>query len=241
MDQDGSSGPTRTVPLRNLRPKSARFPHFLKAMPRRFGPYLQTDWRRPRLGPAFRMEGLGCTHREASGSPLPSPPSPGIECLTSACRPAARQDTWLGLMQQQGELVVNELSRNRSQRLQRNLKLMNIEATVLTGPGESLGRRLGPTFDRVLVDVPCSGTGRVWHGDPRTLERMEHAGGQEIGEAATDAAAFRNRSPQTRRHAGVFNLFSSERRKRVGVGKNPQRCHGRMDQAVHARTSRSGH
>ena len=71
-------------------------------------------------------------------------------------------------MRQQGELVVNELSRNRSQRLQRNLKMMNIDATVLTGPGESLGRRLGPTFDRVLVDVPCSGTGRIWLGDPRT-------------------------------------------------------------------------
>ena len=45
---------------------------------------------------------------------------------------------------------------------------MNIHATILTGPGESLGRRLGPTFDRVLVDVPCSGTGRVWLGEPRT-------------------------------------------------------------------------
>jgi 16S rRNA C967 or C1407 C5-methylase (RsmB/RsmF family) len=95
-------------------------------------------------------------------------PKPGDRVLDLCAAPGSKAGHLAWFMQQQGELVVNELSRNRSQRLQRNLKLMNIEATVLTGPGESLGRRLGPTFDCVLVDVPCSGTGRVWHGDPRT-------------------------------------------------------------------------
>ena len=95
-------------------------------------------------------------------------PQPGDRVLDLCAAPGSKAGHLAWFMQQQGELVVNELSRNRSQRLQRNLKLMNIEATVLTGPGESLGKRLGPTFDRVLVDVPCSGTGRVWHGDPRT-------------------------------------------------------------------------
>ena len=95
-------------------------------------------------------------------------PQPGDRVLDLCAAPGSKAGHLAWFMRQQGELVVNELSRNRSQRLQRNLKLMNIEATVLTGPGESLGRRLGPTFDRVLVDVPCSGTGRVWHGDPRT-------------------------------------------------------------------------
>ena len=95
-------------------------------------------------------------------------PQPGDRVLDLCAAPGSKAGHLAWLMRQQGELVVNELSRNRAQRLQRNLKLMNIVATVLTGPGESLGRRLGPTFDRVLVDVPCSGTGRVWLGDPRT-------------------------------------------------------------------------
>lgn len=95
-------------------------------------------------------------------------PLPGERVLDLCAAPGSKASHMGWLMNHQGELVVNELSRNRSQRLQRNLKLMNIKATVLTGPGESLGRRLGPTFDRVLVDVPCSGTGRVWLGDPRT-------------------------------------------------------------------------
>ena len=95
-------------------------------------------------------------------------PQPGDRVLDLCAAPGSKAGHLAWTMRQRGELVVNELSRNRSQRLQRNLKLMNIEATVLTGPGESLGRRLGPTFDRVLVDVPCSGTGRVWRGDPRT-------------------------------------------------------------------------
>ncbi len=95
-------------------------------------------------------------------------PQPGDRVLDLCAAPGSKAGHLAWFMQNQGELVVNELSRNRSQRLQRNLKLMNIHATVLTGPGESLGRRLGPTFDRVLVDVPCSGTGRVWLGEPRT-------------------------------------------------------------------------
>ena len=95
-------------------------------------------------------------------------PLPGERVLDLCAAPGSKASHMGWMMNHQGELVVNELSRNRSQRLQKNLKLMNIKATVLTGPGESLGRRLGPTFDRVLVDVPCSGTGRVWLGDPRT-------------------------------------------------------------------------
>ncbi|MAV55544.1 MAG: hypothetical protein CMJ28_06265 [Phycisphaerae bacterium] len=95
-------------------------------------------------------------------------PSPGDRVLDLCAAPGSKAGHLGWMMKNQGELVVNEQSRIRSQRLRRNLKLMNIDATVLTGPGESLGRRLGPTFDRVLVDVPCSGTGRVWLGDPKT-------------------------------------------------------------------------
>ena len=118
--------------------------------------------------PGFQ-DGRAWMHTPGSVRVAPAlAPQPGDRVLDLCAAPGSKAGHLAWLMRKQGELVVNELSRNRAQRLQRNLKLMNIVATVLTGPGESLGRRLGPTFDRVLVDVPCSGTGRVWLGDPRT-------------------------------------------------------------------------
>jgi 16S rRNA C967 or C1407 C5-methylase (RsmB/RsmF family) len=124
-------------------------------------------------------------------------PQPGDRVLDLCAAPGSKAGHLAWFMHQQGELVVNEFSRNRSQRLHRNLKLMNIEATMLTGPGESLGRRLGPTFDRVLVDVPCSGTGRVWHGDPRTW-----------GEWSTGAVKRLARLQRMLLHSGIAALKS---------------------------------
>ena len=118
--------------------------------------------------PGFQ-DGRAWMHSPGSVRVAPAlAPQPGDRVLDLCAAPGSKAGHLAWFMRQKGELVVNELSRNRSQRLKRNLKLMKIEATVLTGPGESLGRRLGPTFDRVLVDVPCSGTGRMWLGDPRT-------------------------------------------------------------------------
>ena len=118
--------------------------------------------------PGFQ-DGRAWMHTPGSVRVAPTlDPQPGDRVLDLCAAPGTKAAHLGWLMNHQGELVVNELSRNRSQRLQRNLQRMNINATLLTGPGEPLGRRLGPTFDRVLVDVPCSGTGRVWLGEPRT-------------------------------------------------------------------------
>ena len=62
-----------------------------------------------------------------------------------------------------GRLVANDSSRRRLGRLRDQLATLNIDGVqVLCQVGASLAHDLTACFDRVLVDVPCSGSGR-WH------------------------------------------------------------------------------
>ena len=66
------------------------------------------------------------------------------------------------------DLVANDRSRNRCHRMRALFETLGVEAGIRTGPGERMpGPREGG-FDRVLVDVPCSGEGRFHVDDPRT-------------------------------------------------------------------------
>ena len=80
-------------------------------------------------------------------------------------------------------LTANDRSQARAQRLRRVLEHMNASARVIIGPGERPALAPAGTFDRVLVDAPCSGEGRLSGcpeendddaapATPRTLRRM---------------------------------------------------------------------
>ena len=56
-------------------------------------------------------------------------------------------------------LVSNEVMRNRSQILAENLTKWGDAAVVVTNSDPSDFGRLGPVFDVMLTDVPCSGEG----------------------------------------------------------------------------------
>jgi 16S rRNA (cytosine1407-C5)-methyltransferase len=45
------------------------------------------------------------------------------------------------------------------------------QVEVLCGPGERLGKSHADCFDRVLVDVPCSGEGRFRLDKPKRIEK----------------------------------------------------------------------
>ncbi|MCH2137046.1 MAG: RsmB/NOP family class I SAM-dependent RNA methyltransferase [Phycisphaerales bacterium] len=94
-------------------------------------------------------------------------PQPGEDVLDLCAAPGGKTALLHRLMQGQGRLVANDASRRRLDRLRDQLQQLGIEGVqILNREGAALANELPNCFDRVLVDAPCSGSGR-WHGgDP---------------------------------------------------------------------------
>ncbi len=96
-------------------------------------------------------------------------PRPGERVLDLAAAPGSKTTQMAALMENQGAILANELDPVRAERLRYNLRLQgctNVEVRV--GRGEKLGEELAESFDRVLLDVPCSGEGRFVVFEPST-------------------------------------------------------------------------
>ena len=77
------------------------------------------------------------------------------------------------LMQNRGHLVACDVSAPRLEGAVRRLRragVQNVERHLL-GPGDKWAKRRGGTFDRVLVDAPCTGTG-TWRRNPDARGRL---------------------------------------------------------------------
>lgn len=86
---------------------------------------------------------------------------PGMSVLDLCAAPGSKTSLISMLMNNTGTLVANDRSRTRLYRLRSIIKHQGVEnAEVICSPGEELGKTYSDCFDRVLVDVPCSGEGR---------------------------------------------------------------------------------
>lgn len=93
--------------------------------------------------------------------PLVLAPVPGERILDIAAAPGSKTTQMAALMGNRGFILANELNAIRSEKLIYTIKLLGASiAQVLTGPGERIGARCPQSFDRALIDVPCSGEGR---------------------------------------------------------------------------------
>jgi 16S rRNA (cytosine1407-C5)-methyltransferase len=96
-------------------------------------------------------------------------PRPGESILDIAAAPGGKTAQIAALMSNRGFILANEASAVRAERLLYNLKLQGCGiAEVRVGPGEKLGGEMPERFDRVLLDVPCSGEGRFTSARPST-------------------------------------------------------------------------
>ncbi len=96
-------------------------------------------------------------------------PRPGERILDLAAAPGSKTTQMAALMENSGSICANDVDPIRAQRLAYNLRLQGARiAEVRVGRGEKLGEELRDTFDRVLVDVPCSGEGRFVVFEPAT-------------------------------------------------------------------------
>ena len=77
------------------------------------------------------------------------------------CAAPGSKTTQIGaMMKNKGLLVANDFKSHRLYSLHRNLQVFGIANAVVTQmDGRWLGKRWEKTFDRVLLDAPCSGTG----------------------------------------------------------------------------------
>lgn len=85
---------------------------------------------------------------------------PGEWVLDLAAAPGGKSTHLAARMQNRGLLVANDVNSGRARILVENLERCGVtNAVVTSSPVEKLAETLGPVFDRVLVDAPCSGEG----------------------------------------------------------------------------------
>lgn len=87
-------------------------------------------------------------------------PQPGERICDLCAAPGGKTTQIAGRMQGQGFLLCNEINPKRAKILSRNIERMAVANALVTNehPG-NLAKRLPGSFDRVLIDAPCSGEG----------------------------------------------------------------------------------
>jgi len=84
-------------------------------------------------------------------------PRPGERILDLCAAPGSKSTQIAALMENRGQLLLNDSSNRRLQPLMANLFSAGVlNSGLLNLPGQTIGRHFPEYFDRVLVDAPCS-------------------------------------------------------------------------------------
>ena len=88
------------------------------------------------------------------------PAEPGDRVLDLCAAPGGKSTALAGKLQGRGLLLANDVSASRCQALLKNLEMAGVHNMIVScETPERLRNRLAGTFDKVLVDAPCSGEG----------------------------------------------------------------------------------
>ena len=87
-------------------------------------------------------------------------PLPGEWVLDLCAAPGGKSTHLAGKMKGMGVLVCNEIHPARAKILSQNIERMGIGNSIITNEDSGkLAQRFGLVFDRIIIDVPCSGEG----------------------------------------------------------------------------------
>jgi 16S rRNA (cytosine967-C5)-methyltransferase len=102
-------------------------------------------------------------------------PAPGERILDACAAPGGKACHLLELQAQLAELVAMDVDATRLQKVSQNLQRLGLQANLLAGDASQPGDLLAPaSFDRILVDAPCSATGVIRrHPDVKLLRREQ--------------------------------------------------------------------
>ena len=108
--------------------------------------------------------------------PLVLHPQPGETVLDLTAAPGSKTTQIACLMKGEGRIVANDNNRIRFFRLKANVDLQgarNVELSLRHG--ELFGRDFPESFDRILLDAPCSAEGRFNVREPATYKYWKPA------------------------------------------------------------------
>lgn len=101
--------------------------------------------------------------------PLVLNPKSGEKVLDLTAAPGSKTTQMAAMMKNSGSILANELDKIRCERLQYNVTMQGAGiVNVHNDYGERIGAKYPETFDKVLLDTPCSGEGRFLATDSRT-------------------------------------------------------------------------
>ena len=148
------------------------------AQPTKLSPWgLRIEGRRPvTSGPAFQS---GLIEIQDEGSQLVAAmvgAAPGMRVVDWCAGAGGKTLALAGAMQNRGQIVACDVSAARLDTAVRRLRragVFNVERHLVE-PGDKWLKRRAGSFDRVLVDAPCTGTG-TWRRNPDARQRLAQA------------------------------------------------------------------
>lgn len=97
-------------------------------------------------------------------------PQPTERVLDLCAAPGSKTTQIAMQMQNQGEVIANDISKDRLYRLKEIIHEQGVTNTRITSiPGEFLWKRYPEYFDKVLLDAPCSMEGLFYTKNPKTF------------------------------------------------------------------------
>ncbi len=124
-------------------------------------------------------------------------PQPGDRVLDACAAPGGKTGHLLALMSGQGEVTALDASARRLTRVEDNLQRLGHQATLRCAPAQQTDLWWdGHPFDRILLDVPCSGTGVIRrHPDIKLLRRPADIDKLLVHQAEILQAAWKTLKP----------------------------------------------
>ena len=112
---------------------------------------------------------LGLIYVQEAASMIPAivlDPKPGDVVLDIAAAPGSKTTQMAAMMNNQGLIVANDIKGDRLAALGVNLTRCGVLNTIVT---QMIGQAMrGLSFDKILIDAPCSGSGTI-RKSPKTL------------------------------------------------------------------------
>lgn len=101
--------------------------------------------------------------------PLILNPKAGDRVLDLTSAPGSKTTQMACMMENRGYILANELDKYRCEKLKYNIDMQGVQiAEISNCDGRSIGDKFEESFDKVLLDVPCSGEGRFLVDFPKS-------------------------------------------------------------------------
>lgn len=124
--------------------------------------------------PAYREGRIYLQSLASMVPPLVLDPKPNEQVWDMTAAPGSKTSQIAALMAGKGRLVASEENAIRFERLQHNMRLLGVDAIpdfveLCHGDAIKIGKRFVGTFDKILIDAPCSAEARMVANNRRSF------------------------------------------------------------------------